>query len=51
MHHNRNSVEATGKGKNCSEKESDKQAIKSAKVKKKKKKKGNVKYYGVIKKF
>lgn len=50
MHHNRNSVKATGKGKNCSEKESDKQAIKSAKVKKKKKK-GNVKYYGVIQKF
>lgn len=37
MHHNRKSDGAMGKGKNCSEKESDKQAIKSAKVKKKRK--------------
>lgn len=42
-----------GKGKNCSEKESDKQAIKSAKAKKKKKKErnGSVKCYGVIQNF
>lgn len=40
-----------GKGKNCSEKESDKQAIKSAKVKKKKERNGSGKCYGVIQNF